>query len=176
MFLNKNVGAYIHIYAGTQKSVWLGLDHVNKARKSSSHLLEPIVKLTSFFKRAWPAAPRATAAVSGQQNTDFINSLFDSTDGTSLVPVTTFADVGGYTKQLKAILKLCKHLADPSVLCDYTRLRVRPPCGLLLYGSPGCGKSLVARAIAGVSWDVLLNYLRAVAPKDSGSNGKNFSK
>jgi ribosome biogenesis ATPase len=102
------------------------------------------------------SAPRAMAAMSGRQNTDFIDSLFDSTDGTPSIPVTTFADVGGCATQLEAIRELCTHLADPT---DYTRLRVRPPCGLLLHGPPGCGKSLVARAVAGVSQDVLLHYL-----------------
>ncbi len=62
------------------------------------------------------------------------------------VPVTTYADVGGLDKAvevLKEIIELpVKH---PEVL---RRLGIRPHRGVLLYGPPGCGKTLLARAVA----------------------------
>lgn len=46
------------------------------------------------------------------------------------------------------VQKLLLHLRHPEV---FARLGIRPPQGFLLHGPPGCGKTLLANAIAGVS-------------------------
>ncbi len=58
----------------------------------------------------------------------------------------TFADVAGIEEAKAELQEVIDFLRDPK---KYTRLGGRIPKGLLLVGSPGTGKTLLARAIAG---------------------------
>ncbi|NXH11857.1 NVL protein, partial [Bucco capensis] len=61
-------------------------------------------------------------------------------------PSVKFEDVGGNDETLKEICKMLLHVCHPEV---YNHLGVVPPRGFLLHGPPGCGKTLLAQAIAG---------------------------
>ncbi|MCB0384719.1 MAG: ATP-dependent zinc metalloprotease FtsH [Bdellovibrionales bacterium] len=59
---------------------------------------------------------------------------------------TTFADVAGVDEAKEDVKELVEFLRDPS---KFQRLGGRIPRGVLMVGSPGTGKTLLAKAIAG---------------------------
>lgn len=84
---------------------------------------------------------------------DFSNSVFNKfytcNDQSITKPDITFADIGGYDN--------IKRILEESVIWSMThkdlfkRMDVRLVKGIILYGPPGCSKTLFARALAGES-------------------------
>jgi proteasome-associated ATPase len=62
------------------------------------------------------------------------------------VPDIDYTDIGGLSKQIEAIRDAVEL---PFLHAELFREhQLRPPKGILLYGPPGCGKTLIAKAVA----------------------------
>lgn len=71
---------------------------------------------------------------------------FDAKIGFSLeLPTTTFEDIAGHTKVKERLSETVGFLKNPSII---TKHDVDLPKGILLYGTPGTGKTMLAKALA----------------------------
>ncbi len=61
-------------------------------------------------------------------------------------PQVTFADVAGVDEAKEELQEVIDFLRSPA---KFNQLGAKIPKGVLLYGPPGCGKTLLARAVAG---------------------------
>lgn len=76
------------------------------------------------------------------------------------VPTVTWGDIGGQ-EEVKALLKEAVEwpLTHPQA---FVRMGIQPPKGVLLYGPPGCSKTLLAKAMAHES---SMNFLAVKGPE-----------
>jgi transitional endoplasmic reticulum ATPase len=65
------------------------------------------------------------------------------------MPSTTYEDIGGLKEEIRRLREMVElPMRHPEL---FQRLGIDPPKGVLLHGPPGCGKTLLARAVANES-------------------------
>ena len=84
------------------------------------------------------------------------------------VPDIDYSDIGGLSRQIEQIRDAVEL---PFLHADLFReYELRPPKGILLYGPPGCGKTLIAKAVA----NSLAKKVAAMRGDGDTSMGKSF--
>ncbi|WP_222266835.1 proteasome ATPase [Modestobacter marinus] len=84
------------------------------------------------------------------------------------VPDIDYSDIGGLARQIEQIRDAVEL---PFLHADLFReYQLRPPKGILLYGPPGCGKTLIAKAVA----NSLARKVAALNGDSDRSQGKSF--
>ncbi|MGC8849383.1 MAG: AAA family ATPase, partial [Candidatus Bathyarchaeia archaeon] len=78
-----------------------------------------------------------------------IQVLSEPTPEKKGIPMVTYEDIGGLKEAIQRIREMVElPLRHPEL---FQRLGIEPPRGVFLYGPPGCGKTLLAKAVANES-------------------------
>jgi cell division protease FtsH len=106
-------------------------------------LLSPLIFMILFFVLIWFLVFRGLRAAGGM-----LGNFGKSRHKVQARQTTgiTFADVAGIDEAKDEVTEIVEFLKQPK---KFMRLGGRIPRGVLLVGDPGCGKTLLAKAIAG---------------------------
>lgn len=78
-----------------------------------------------------------------------VEVLSEPTPEKKSIPMVAYEDVGGLREETQRIREMVElPLRHPEL---FQRLGIEPPRGVFLYGPPGCGKTLLAKALANES-------------------------
>ncbi|MBT8484990.1 MAG: ATP-dependent zinc metalloprotease FtsH [Phycisphaerales bacterium] len=131
-----------------QQLMTLGVDHLAKTGTSLwLQLLAPLIPFLLIILLIWFFIARSMRSAGGGPG-GMLGSFGKSRHRISSKDTVdvTFDDVAGVDEAKEEVAEIVEFLKNPS---KFQRLGGRIPRGVLLVGPPGCGKTLLAKAIAG---------------------------
>ncbi|WP_309492128.1 CDC48 family AAA ATPase [Candidatus Hecatella orcuttiae] len=128
-----------------------------RSRLLEMPLVEGDIVLLSVFGNAMPftvvrTRPSGIVRVSASSNFQVLSEPSPEKKG---IPRVTYEDIGGLHEEVQRIREMVElPLRHPEL---FQRLGIDPPKGVLLHGPPGCGKTLLAKAVANEAHAYFIN-------------------
>jgi len=122
-----------------------------KRRFMDMPFIEGDMTLLSIFGSAVPLIVTRTRPHGPVKITEtaHVQVLSEPTPEKKGIPIVTYEDIGGLHEEMQRIREMVElPLRHPEL---FQRLGIEPPRGVFLYGPPGCGKTLLAKALANES-------------------------
>jgi transitional endoplasmic reticulum ATPase len=122
-----------------------------KRRFMDMPFIEGDMTLLSIFGSAVPLVVTRTRPHGAVKITEtaHVQVLSEPTPEKKGIPIVTYEDIGGLHEEIQRIREMVElPLRHPEL---FQRLGIEPPRGVFLYGPPGCGKTLLAKAVANES-------------------------
>lgn len=125
-----------------------------ETQESAQEVSLAVKDLRSLIKRAKETPENEEPSSFSITNSDFFTALPEiqpssKREGFATIPDTTWADVGALGPVREELMTVIVNaIKDPEI---YARAGVTVPPGVLLWGPPGCGKTLLAKAVANES-------------------------
>ena len=122
-----------------------------KRRFMDMPFIEGEMTLLSIFGSAVPLIVTRTRPHGPVKITEtaHVQVLSEPTPEKKGIPIVTYEDIGGLHEEMQRIREMVElPLRHPEL---FQRLGIEPPRGVFLYGPPGCGKTLLAKALANES-------------------------
>src|SRR5438552_3361053 len=119
-----------------------------KRRFMDMPFVEGDMTLLSIFGSAVPLIATRTRPHGPVKITEstVVQVMSEPTPEKKGIPIVTYEDIGGLHSEIQRIREMVElPLRHPEL---FQRLGIEPPKGVFLYGPPGCGKTLLAKAVA----------------------------